>query len=391
MVRGVLEINLNFLEENVRKVKKALPQNVRYLSVAKADAYGLGIEKITLFLGNRQHPLVDGFAVLNVQEALAIRSLDISLPICILSPLLKDELEDLRRAQAIPLISSIDELHMLQNFARKEQFIQKIHVKIDTGMGRLGVWFEDVEKFFSYAANCNHLEICGLATHFSSTLKDNAFTQSQLLRFQDVIRKYAKPNWLNHASSSFGIDRFLEGTNGVRIGALQCGIPEDNALVKRLQLQPIIRLSTVVVLVKYVPAKTKVGYEQTYCLPKDTKIAVLSLGYADGIPIALSNCGEVLIRGQRCKIIGRVSMDQVTVDVTALEDVAVGDEAVFFGRQGTEEIPFSEFAQRAQLLMRAAFLASLSERRITRKYLPEVFSLDCSPEMKNSQSFFSPF
>jgi alanine racemase len=391
MVRGVLEINLNFLEENVRKIKQTLPADMCYLAVAKADIYGLGIEKIALFLGNRPQPLVDGFAVLNVEEALTIRSLGIDLPICILSPVLKDELEDLRRTQAIPLLSSIDELDMFQSFAKKGKFIQKIHAKIDTGMGRLGVWFEETERFFVYAAGCDHLEVCGLATHFSSTLKDDIFTQFQLTRFQEIVRKYAKPHWLNHASSSFGIDRFLEGTNGVRIGALQCGIPEDNELVRRLQLRSIVRLSSFVTLVKDLPAGTRVGYEQTYCLSRDTKIAILSLGYADGIPIALSNRGEVLIRGQRCKIIGRVSMDQVTIDVTALEDVAIGDEAVFFGRQGAAEIPFCEFAQRAQLLMRAAYLAGLSERRIARKYLPEVFSLDCSSEMKSSQSFFSPF
>lgn len=177
----------------------------------------------------------------------------------------------------------------------------------------------------------------------------------------------------------------------MRIGALFMGIPEDHALVKRLGLESIIRLSGLVTLVKRVLAGTKIGYERSYCLARDTKIAVISLGYADGIPVSLSNCGEVLIRGQRCKIIGRVSMDQVMADVSDLEEVAVCDEVVFFGKQERGEIPFCEFAQRAQLLMRAAYLPSFSERRIARKYIPEIFSEDCASGAKNYQSFFSSF
>jgi alanine racemase len=280
---------------------------------------------------------------------------------------------------------------MFQRFAQEKQYQQPIHIKIDTGMGRLGVWFGEVDDFFTHVRGCDHLKICGLATHFSSLASDPTFAQLQLERFQEVVRKYGEAGWLNHASSSFGIDRFIGGTNAVRIGALLLGIPEDHGLVKRLGLESIIRLSGLVTLVKCVPAGTKIGYERSYCLLRDTKIAVISLGYADGIPVALSNCGEVLIRGERCKIIGRVSMDQVMADASDLGEVAVCDEVVFFGKQGEEEIPFCEFAQRAQLLMRAAYLPGFSERRIARRYIPEIFSEDCASGAKNYQSFFSSF
>ncbi|MDR1366590.1 MAG: alanine racemase [Puniceicoccales bacterium] len=390
MIRGILEINLNLLAANVAKIRKALPPKMRFLAAIKTDAYGMGLEKIASFLGNRKNPLVDGFAILNVQEALEIRFLNVDLPIYILSPVLKDELEDLCQAKAIPLISSVEEADMLQCFAREKQYVQPIHVKIDTGMGRLGVWFDAVDTFFKYIHGCDHLKVCGLATHFSSVVSDAVFTQLQLERFLKIAQKYGETDWINHASSSLGIDRFIEGTNAVRIGALCYGIPEDNAIVKQLGLESIVRLSSPVTLVKYVPAGTKVGYEQTHCLERDTKIAIVSLGYADGIPITLTNLGEVLIRGQRCKIIGRVSMDQVTIDVTNLKNVVVSDEAVFFGKQESEEIPFYEFAQKAQLLMRAAYLPSFSERRIVRRYIPEIFSEDCSSGAKNYQSFFLP-
>jgi alanine racemase len=391
MMRGILEVNLNLLAANVAKIRKALPLGVRCLAAIKTNAYGLGLEKMASFLGNRKHPLADGFAVLNAQEALEIRFLGIDLPICILGPIFGDELEDLHQARAIPLISSVEEADMLQCFAREKQYVQPLHVKVDTGMGRLGVWFDAVDTFFEHIRSCDHLKVCGLATYFSSLMSDPVFTQLQLGRFQKVAQKYGEADWINHASSSFGIDRFIEGTNAVRIGALFYGIPEDNAIVKRLGLESIVRLSSPVTLVKGVPAGTKIGHEQTHCLGRDTRIASVSLGYADGIPIALSNCGEVLIRGQRCRILGRISMDQVTVDVSDLEKVAVGDEAVFFGRQGAEEIPFCEFAQRAQLLMYAAYLSNLSERRIVRRYIPEIFSEDCSSESKNYQSFSSSF
>jgi alanine racemase len=326
-----------------------------------------------------------------VQEVLAIHSLGLELLLYILSPVLQNELEDLRQTEAIPLISAIEELDMLQHFAQEKQFIQKVHVKIDTGMGRLGVWFEAVDAFFAHAQQCDHVKICGLATHFSSIEVDKTFTQLQLSRFQEIVQKYGKEGWLNHASSGFGIDQFIGGTNAVRIGSLHYDPPEDNAIVKSLGLKSVVRLSGVVTLVKRVPAGTKIGYEQSYCLKRDTKIAIVSLGYSDGIPVTLSSCGEVLIHGRRCAIIGRVSMDQTTIDVTDLENVAVLDEAVFFGKQENEEIPFCEFAQKAQLLMRAAYICNLLERRITRKYLPEIFSTDCSSEMKNYQSFFSRF
>ncbi|MDR1906924.1 MAG: alanine racemase [Puniceicoccales bacterium] len=391
MMRGVLEINLNLLAANIAKIKKAMPAGLYHLAAIKTNAYGLGLEKIASFLGKRQPSLVDGFAVLGAQEALEIRFLGIDLPICILSPVLKGELEDLYQAKATPLISSVEEVDMLQNFAQEKQYVQPIHIKIDTGMGRLGVWFEKIDEFFAHIRSCDHLKVCGLATHFSSVASDATFTQLQLERFQKIVQRYGEADWMNHAASSFAIDRFIEGTNTVRIGALYYGIPEDNPIVKRLGLESVVRLSGPVTLVKRIPAGTKIGYEQTYYLPKDTKIAIVSLGYADGIPITLSNCGEVLIHGKRCKIIGRVSMDQVTIDVSDLEEVAVSDEAVFFGKQGAEEIPFCEFAQRAQLLMRAAYLASLSERRVVRKYIPEIFSMDYSSETKNYQSFFSPF
>jgi alanine racemase len=390
MIRGILEINLNLLAANVAKIKKALPPGMHCLAAIKTNAYGMGLEKIASFLGNRKHPLVDGFAVLNVQEALGIRFLNVDLPICILSPILKDELEDLYQAKAIPMISSIEEADMLQCFAREKQYVHPVHVKIDTGMGRLGVWFDAVDAFFKYIRSCDHLKVCGLATHFSSVASDTVFTQLQLERFQRIVQKYGEKAWINHASSSLGINRFIEGTNAVRVGALCYGIPEDNAIVKQLGLESIIRLSSPVTLVKHIPAGTKVGYEQTHCVERDTKIAIISLGYADGIPITLSNRGEVLIHGRRCKIIGRISMDQITVDVTDLKNVAVSDEAVFFGKQENEEIPFYEFAQKAQLLMRAAYLTSFSERRIVRKYIPEIFSEDCSSGAKSYQSFFLP-
>ncbi|MDR1435523.1 MAG: alanine racemase [Puniceicoccales bacterium] len=390
-MRGILEINLGYLSENIAKIKKILPPNVRYIAAIKTNAYGLGLEKIGSFLGNKSHPLVDAFAVIDTQEALAIRSLGVELPICTLSPVLPNELEDLRQAEAIPLISTEEELDMLQCFASGKQFIQPVHVKIDTGMGRLGVWFEKVDAFFAHAQRCDRVKICGLATHFSSIAIDKNFTQQQLSRFQEIVQKYGEEGWLNHAASSFGIDQFIGGTNAVRIGALHYGLPEDNAIVKHLGLKSVVRLSGWVTLVKYIPAGTKIGYEQTYCVERDTKIAIVSLGYVDGIPVTLSSCGEVLIRGKRCKIIGRVSMDQVTIDVTDLDGVRPLDEAVFFGKQGGEEILFCEFAERAQLLMRAAYLCSFPERRITRKYLPEVFSLDYSSEKKNYQSFFSRF
>ncbi|MDR2806596.1 MAG: alanine racemase [Puniceicoccales bacterium] len=386
-MRGLLEVNLRALFENILKIRKILPSRIQYFSVIKADAYGLGLGRIAAFLGNQHHPLVNGFAVANVQEAAIVRSMAVDLPILILSPILRNELEGLYATKAIPLISSKDELDHFQRFAMDKQFTQEIHIKIDTGMGRVGVWFEDVEDIFAYAQQCSHLQISGIATHFSSIMTDKIFTQCQLSRFQKIVQRYAKPHWLIHASSGFGIGQFIEGTNAVRVGTLQFGVyPFDENVFRRLELTPIVRLSGFVTMVKRLPVGTKIGYDQTYTLERNTRIALLSLGYADGFSTALSEGGEVSIRGQRCKIIGRISMDQMMVDVSDLPQVALGDEAVFFGAQGKGEIPMSEFIQKSRLHTRMCTY-NLSQR-VFRKYFPEVFSSDDVPEIGKTQSTF---
>jgi alanine racemase len=369
-VRGVLEINLRFLSENIAKIKGVMPSNIRYFAVVKANAYGLGLEKMASFLGDRAHPLVDGLVVSDVQEALRVRSAHVDLPLLILCPMLDDEIDGLRQAKAIPLVSSIEELDRLQNFAKKWQFKQDIHIKIDTGMGRSGVWFREAEEIFVHMRKCDHLQVSGIATHFASVVADRDFTELQLSRFLEIVRRHGQSNWLIHASSGFGIHQFINGTNTVRIATLHYGIPslEDDSLVKRLALKSIIRLSGFAMLIKNVPAGTGIGYGRTFFLERDTKIALLSLGYADGCPVTLANGGEVLIRGQRCRIIGNVSMDQMAIDVTHLPQVTVGDECVLIGRQGEEEITLREFVRKLKL-PNWACICTLSDR-IVRKYIP---------------------
>ncbi|MDE6576157.1 MAG: alanine racemase [Opitutales bacterium] len=362
-MRGVLRVDLRALGENVRKIRQYLPQNCQYISVLKANAYGLGAVKIAHFL--ERGSLIDGFAMANVDEALKLRDADIRLPIYILSPALPDEMPLLFEVNLIPLVSFREEVDRLELLAEGRERSLAIHIKIDTGMGRSGIWYDQVGDFARYIrTHCPHLQITGYATHYSSTATDPDFTAVQHQRFLAAISDESSPKLLLHASSSFGIGAsFTEGTNAVRIGALQYAIPRGE-LVELLHLETVATFYGFVSGIKWVPKGCRIGYDQTYQLERDTKIALISLGYADGVAVQLSNRGHVDINNHHCRIIGRVSMDQAMVDVTDYPQIQIGDQAIFFGKGGPT---LDEFAADADLPTRLC-LCQISDR-VARCYI----------------------
>lgn len=365
-MRGIFEVDLRIFAENVRKIRAFLPKNISYFSVIKADAYGLGLEKIVRFVDKNLASSIQGFAVANVWEAQKIRTLGSMLPIIILSPMLTAEVAELRESNAVPMVSSRQEIDQLEQYAAEKNSDQEIQIAIDTGMGRAGVWYKDLGNFLEYVRTAGqHLKITGYGTHYASIETDPQQTIEQHERFLSVIPKNSPQTAMLHASSSFGIDKFADGTNTVRIGILQYGYPETDPLVKKLHLKSVASLKGFVVLIKSLPRGVKVGYEATCQLKRDTKIALLSVGYADGISRDMS--GSVLIRGHRCPTLGLVSMDTITVDVTDLPEVSVGDEVVFWGSQGGDTISLDEFSRFSKCNYRLC--TSYLSDRIERKYI----------------------
>ncbi|MGC4071898.1 MAG: alanine racemase [Nibricoccus sp.] len=347
------EIDLAALERNLHLIRASLPPHMRYVAVVKADAYGHGLPQAAARL---MHAGADLFAVANLAEAAALREIGPGWPILLLSPLLPDEDRYVAEYDLTATVSTSDEVRRLDAVGRTAGRPIQIHLKIDTGMGRLGVWHEEAEKLYSEIKAATHVKLAGVFTHFSSPDDDPAFTAEQRRRFLAALSRCPDIE-LNqlfvHADNSAGLET-LEAAgpfNAVRIGLLQFGIiPRRESLLAQMRAEPVFSFKARVGIVKKLPRGTAISYGRTYTLKRDSIVAVLTAGYGDGIPRAASNRAQVLLRGSRCPVLGRVTMDQTIVDVTDILGVTSGDEAVIVGRQGEGEISLAEFSRSADTI-----------------------------------------
>ncbi|MDR0444699.1 MAG: alanine racemase [Puniceicoccales bacterium] len=364
-LRSWVEIDLAALDRNIARIRRYLPPYVRHIAVVKADAYGHGMPSVILRLLRAG---VDAFGVANVQEGLQIREQDVTLPVLILSPVLPDEIPLLFEYQLTPFVSSVDELAHLQSWACGHERIISVHLKIDTGMGRAGFWYEDplqeeVKKYLSGP----WIRLTGIATHFSCVCSDKTYTKLQRQRFHDWLGHYGCDAgiWI-HESSSFALQDDWKDSpcNAARIGALQYGVGPDSQVpfIQALALEPILSFYSRVSLVKMLPVGVPVGYDAMAVTRRPTRIAVLSAGYADGISTSASNRAEAMIYGQRFRVFGRVAMDQAMLDITdAKVPIHAGDRVTWIGRDGENEITANEFCYWSNHIIREC-LCSISAR-----------------------------
>jgi alanine racemase len=348
-LRSWAAINLSALERNLQAIRMALPDYLRYISVVKANAYGHGLAPVVTRLMRLE---ADAFAVANLEEAAQLREIGTGWPILVLSVLLPSEYGEALDLGIHPVISSTGELRDLSRLARRKGVRTGVHLKIDTGMGRLGVWHPEFPALLQELESHKASKLVGICTHFSSADSDPAFTTSQRKRFLaclDLVPEQVRRGLLIHADNSAGIESFPEGGafNAARIGLLQFGVrPRPGSLLGQTLTEPVLSFHARVGLIKELPAGTPVSYGQTFRLSRASRIAVLTAGYADGLSTRLSNCGQVLIKDSPCPILGRVTMDQTIVDVTDLPDApAVGDTATFIGRSENQSIRVSDFAK----------------------------------------------
>jgi alanine racemase len=349
------EIDLAALERNLRLIRASLPPHIRYVAVVKADAYGHGLLQVA---GRLMHAGADLFAVANITEAAQLRELGPGWPILLLSPLLPDEDRFVAEYDLAATVSTQDEVDRLDNAGKAAGRTIPVHLKIDTGMGRLGVWYEEAPALFARIAHARHLRLAGIFTHFASPDDDAAFTEEQRRRFLSSLAagglKAPHPEGLFvHADNSAGLETMPGSSpfNAVRIGLLQFGIlPHPGSFLSQVRTEPVFSFRTRVGIVKRLPAGTTVSYGRTRKLSRDSRVAVLCAGYGDGIPRAVSNRASILVHGVRCPVLGRVTMDQTVVDITDVEGVVSGDEAVIVGRQGKDEISIGEFSRWADTI-----------------------------------------
>ncbi len=344
-----VEIDLAALERNLKLIRASLPPAIKYVAVVKADAYGHGLPQVAARL---MHAGADLFAVANIAEAMALRELSGDWPILLLSPVLPEEDRYLAEHDLAATVSSAEEVARFDAAGRAAGKPVAVHLKIDTGMGRLGVWHEQARSVYEQIRTAPGVRLAGVFTHFSSADEDPAFTEQQRQTFLATLAGFpgfdATGRFI-HADNSAG----LESTpgqggpfNAVRVGLLQFGIlPHPHSMLSRVHAEPVFSFHTRVGLVKQLPAGTGISYGRTFKLQRPTTVAVLTAGYGDGIARASSNRAEVLIQGRRCPVLGRVTMDQTIVDVTDVAaPVRAGDTAVLVGRQGSAEIGITEFS-----------------------------------------------
>lgn len=348
------EIDLAALERNLKSIQANLPERIKYIAVVKADAYGHGMQQTVARL---MQSGVDMFAVANIVEAANIREIGTGWPILILGATLENEESFLFEYDLIPTISTIEEVHRLNDKARAFGKPLKAHLKIDTGMGRLGIWHEYAGSLFDAFKQAEFLQLDGIYTHFASADSDPDFTRYQRKIFLEAIKRI---DWLPlgelliHADNSAGITTFAPESlyNAVRIGLLQFGIhPYPTSIFARVETTPIFHFKSRIGIVKKLPQGASISYGRTRILERDSLIAIVCAGYGDGVPLPLSNRGQVLINGQRCPILGSITMDQTMVDITDLEEnVQSGDPVTLIGPQGDGEIKLEEFSQWARTI-----------------------------------------
>jgi len=344
-----VEIDLAALERNLKLIRASLPASIRYVAVVKADAYGHGLPHVAARL---MHAGADLFAVANIAEAMTIRELSADWPILLLSATLPDEDRYLADYDLAATVSSADEVRRFDAAGRAAGKPIAVHLKVDTGMGRLGVWHERTAALYEQIRASTGVRLAGVFTHFASADEDAAFTARQRALFVATLNALPgldPARLFIHADNSAG----LESTpgaggpfNAVRVGLLQFGVlPHPHSLLARVHTEPVFSFHTRVGLVKELPAGTGISYGRTHLLQRDSRIAILTAGYGDGLARAASNRGAVLIRGHRCPILGRICMDQTVVDVTDLrEPISCGEPVVLVGRQRDAEITLAEFS-----------------------------------------------
>ena len=339
------EVNLGNLAYNFQQIKKIIASGTKIMVTIKADAYGHGLIPVAKRLESLK---VDFLGVASIDEGVKLRKAGIDAPILILGLILKKDIDPLFKYRLKTTVCDEDLAYALNNRARTFGRPINVHIKIDTGMGRIGVLHPDAEKLIKKIHNLKFINIEGIFTHFPLADMDRKFTLYQIGLFNRLIRNLNRQGLyipFVHAANSMGIIGYKNSHfNMVRPGLMVYGLyPKENL---KINLKPVLSLKTKVIFVKKVPRGFGISYGYTYITKKVTRVVTLPIGYGDGYPRNLSNLAPVLIKGKRFKISGNICMDQVMVDVGNLA-VKIGDEVVLIGSQGKNKITAEELAELA--------------------------------------------
>ncbi|MGM0568030.1 MAG: alanine racemase [Elusimicrobiota bacterium] len=341
----VAEINLSALRYNIQALKNKV--RTKILAVVKASAYGHGAVEVSRVLSDEG---VEMLGVATIEEGIELREAGISIPVFILGSVFPFENYRYVLDYALtPTIASEKSARALEETTRRFSARIAAHVKVDTGMRRIGMSPGTALNLWNKLSKSPYVIPQGIFTHLARADEDVLYTGNQMKQFKDLISRLSPPPLLAHVSNTAGLVNFSQsGLNMARPGLALYGLYPDSIPRDSFKLRPILEFKSSVVFLKNVDKGTPVSYGGTWVAPGKSKIATVCVGYADGYRRALSNNADVIIKGKRCPVVGRVCMDMIMADVSALDEVEVGDEVVLIGRRGEEEITAQELAFRAK-------------------------------------------
>ncbi len=348
--RVCANIDLDAVLYNMEAMHHNIDAATKIMAVVKADGYGHGATVIAKEIEHLDY--LYGFAVATVEEGLMLRKSGIKKPILILGYIFPDQYEDVIRAEIDPSVFTLEMAEELSKAAEKVGKDCKMHFAIDTGMSRIGYQVtEEAADEMAQIAELPHMMVEGIFTHFAKADEsDKTFTKEQIQKFKKMIDMMEKRNIhipIKHCSNSAGIAEIKDANmDMVRAGITLYGLwPSKEVDHNSLKMRPVMQLKTHVAYVKELEAGRAISYGGTFVTEKNSKIATIPVGYADGYCRGLSNKGSVLIHGKKAPICGRICMDQFMVDVTEIDDVKIGDEVTLVGTDGNETITMDEIGE----------------------------------------------
>ena len=369
----VAEIDLSALRHNYYQIKKAIPNGCGILAVVKADAYGHGFMDIAQELESMD---VNAFGVAFLAEGIQLRKSGIDRPVLVLGGLYPGQEKKCIGFNLSTAIFSLEQARLLNYVAGKLFRKAKVHVKIDTGMGRLGISHDDASHFFTKLKGMKNIELEGVISHFAAAdeldQESRAYTNRQIEMFATVIaaarEQGLSPRYIHIANSAAAISKEMPFCNLVRPGIALYGALPSGDFRGKVDLKPVMRLKSRIAMLKWVEPGTFISYARRYVAEGRTLVASVPVGYADGYSRALTNRGEALVRGKRARVIGTVCMDWIMLDVSGIPGVAVEDDVTLLGcdREGNC-IQAEELAERVGTIPYEIFCGI--SKRVPRVYL----------------------
>jgi alanine racemase len=339
-----LEVDLKILAENYNKIKEhVLP--AKMMPILKANAYGHGLVRVARLMQDLKADYI-GVAVL--EEGILLRDNGIKIPILVLGGIWGNQIPIFLKHDLIITASSLGKLKQIDELAGQMKIKAKVHLKIDTGMERIGVHYYTAEKFLEEAIKCTNIKIDGIYSHLAnSELRDTAYTHLQIERFNGVLRFYEKHSIempMRHIANSGAILQMPEANlDLVRPGIMLFGVYPSNETAKTIFVKPALTWKSLVVYFKVIKAGHPVGYGSTWQSNHDVRAVTVPVGYGDGYFRSMSHNAQVLLRGKRYPVVGSISMDQIVVNIES-DSSYNGDEVILFGSDGKNKITVENLA-----------------------------------------------